>query len=168
MGYSTDFSGSFTLNKPLAENHRKYLMAFSGTRRMRRNPNKITTPDPIREAVGLPLGHSGDYFVGADLNNAGQGMSADIIDYNCPPSDQPGLWCQWVPNNDGTEIEWDGGEKFYNYIEWIKYLISNFLKPWGYKLNGTVEWHGEEHGDMGRIIIKDNKVTIKNPKISWE
>ena len=27
----------------------------------------------------------------------------------------PGIWCQWVPTDDGKGIEWDGGEKFYNY-----------------------------------------------------
>ena len=44
---------------------------------------------------------------------------------------QPGLWCQWVPNASGTAIVWDEGEKFYYYIEWIKYLIEHFLRAVG-------------------------------------
>jgi hypothetical protein len=71
-------------------------------------------PDPVREAVGLPLGiqgqsccfhprsqthSSGGFFVG-ELGEFGQAMEGpDIEDYNMPPRGQPGLWCQWVPRN---------------------------------------------------------------------
>jgi hypothetical protein len=50
--------------------------------------------------------------------HAKQGHDLSIIDHNYPPENQPGLWCQWIPNEDGTAICWDGGEKFYNSIEW--------------------------------------------------
>jgi hypothetical protein len=30
----------------------------------------------------------------------------------------------------------------------------------GYKLNGTVEWRGEEDDDRGRMVVKDNVVTV--------
>jgi len=70
-----------------------------------------------------------------------------------------------VPNADGTAIEWNEGEKFYEYIPWIKYLIDNLLKPWGYVLNGTVEWEGEDNSDVGKIIVKDNVVTVKKTVI---
>jgi len=70
----------------------------------------------------------------------------------------PGIWCQWVPNDDGTAIVWDEGEKFYEYIEWIKYLITNILEPRGYELNGKVHWDGEESEDKGYIIVTKNKV----------
>lgn len=73
----------------------------------------------------------------------------------------PGFWCQWVPNFDGTAIEWDESEKFYNYIDWIKYLIDNFLKKDNYILNGIVMWRGEDFDDNGTITITDNKVSTK-------
>lgn len=73
---------------------------------------------------------------------------------------QPGLWCQWRPNDTGTAIEWDEGEKFYDYIEWIEYLVAHFLAPWGYRLEGEVYWDGEETDDRGIIRIKDNVVEI--------
>lgn len=82
--------------------------------------------------------------------------------------DKPGFWCQWVPNEDGTAMEWDGNEKFYNYIEWIEYLIKHFFEPWDVKLNGEVEWAGEESGDLGLISIKDNVVTVKDGKVVYE
>jgi len=70
----------------------------------------------------------------------------------------PAIWCQWVPTEDGKGIVWDGGEKFYNYVEWIKYLIADVLAPKGYVLNGDVDWRGEEWEDIGTISIKDNNV----------
>jgi len=69
---------------------------------------------------------------------------------------------------DKITIEWDGGEKFYKYSEWIEYLIKKILKPRGYKLNGEVKWEGEENEDMGIIVIKNNVVTIKKAKITYE
>ncbi len=72
----------------------------------------------------------------------------------------PGYWCQWVPNESGTALEWDQGEKFYRYIEWLEYLIEHYFEPWGVKLNGQFEWRGEEWGDNGYITVTDNKVEV--------
>ena len=87
-------------------------------------------------------------------------------DDNLP--DAPGVWCQWIPCDEGAGIEWDGVEKFYNYIEWLDYLIDHFLKPWGYVLNGEVEWQGEERNDLGRIVVRDNAVVVKCGKVVYE
>lgn len=73
----------------------------------------------------------------------------------------PGFWCDWVPNEDGTTIEWNGGEKFYNYVEWLEHIIKHFIEPWGRKLNGVIEWRGEDWDDAGRIIVTDNKITVE-------
>lgn len=168
MGYHTDFGGSFVLDRPLTTDQRAYLTKFAETRRMKRAPTKASLlPDPLREAVGLPIGDEGAYFVGG-TGYAGQDDDGCVVDHNCPPKGQPGLWCQWIPNDDGTEIEWDGGEKFYEYIYWIEYLIDHFLKPWGYVLNGVVGWYGDDRDDMGKIIIKDNVVSTKYAVITWE
>ena len=84
-----------------------------------------------------------------------------MIAYNAPPVDQPGLWCQWEPNAEATAIVWDECEKSYNYIEWLRYLIKHFLEPWGYVLNGSVRWLGENHfGDYGTIIVTDNEIGV--------
>ena len=90
-----------------------------------------------------------------------------------PDPDKPGFWCQWVPMEmleDGTytTIEWDGGEKFYDYVEWIEWLIKRKLAPKGYVLNGTVEWSGEDHGDVGQIVIKDNVVRTRHAVTTWQ
>lgn len=160
MGYTTDFSGQFNLDKPLTVEHMNYLKKFADTRRMKRQTTTyclVDMADPTRQAVGLHLGDEGGYFVGG-TGHFGQGWDSSITDYNSPPKGQPGLWCHWVPNKQGTALEWDGGEKFYYYVKWIEYLIEHFLKPWGYIINGEVKWQGERIDDIGTIAIRDNIV----------
>ena len=42
MGYTTEFDGNFCVNdKPLKPEHIQYLKAFSGSRRMKRDTNKL-------------------------------------------------------------------------------------------------------------------------------
>ena len=43
----------------------------------------------------------------------------------------PNIWCNWRPTDDRKSIEWNGMEKFYNYIEWIEYLIRKVFEPKG-------------------------------------
>ncbi|HTG59201.1 MAG TPA: hypothetical protein VMG63_07310 [Terriglobia bacterium] len=50
-------------------------------------------------------------------------------------------YCQWMPSDDGKLLVWDGGEKFYEYVEWLQYLIDNFFVSWGYVINGSVRSH---------------------------
>jgi hypothetical protein len=164
MGYTTDFNGEFRLKEPLTREQEEYLTAFADTRRMERNPTiAAKLPDPLRLAVGLPIGDEGGYFVGSSANH-GQNNDASVVDHNAPPSDQPGLWCQWRPSGGADAIVWDEGEKFYNYIEWIEYIVENFLKPWGHVLNGSVEWQGEDSDDFGQIVITNNNVKIRRGK----
>lgn len=161
MGYTTDFTGEFKLDRPLAPAHQAYLTKFNETRRMRRDPQiAAKLPDPVREAVELPLGPEGDFFVGG-AGFMGQDGDDSVVNHNSPPNSQPGLWCQWRPNDDGTAIVWDEGEKFYEYTEWLWYLIETFLKPWDYKLNGTVRWQGEDSNDRGAIVVKNNNISTK-------
>jgi hypothetical protein len=81
-------------------------------------------------------------------------------DRHCEP-EMPSFYCQWVPAEDGTAIEWDGGEKFYNYIEWLAYLVKNFFQSKGYTLSGTVSWQGEDSDDFGLIEVNDNKIVTR-------
>ena len=144
MGYTTDFSGRFELNKQLSPKMAQYLKLFNETRRMKRNTDEV-------------FGVQGEFFVfgGGDF---GQNHEPNIIDYNEPPATQPSLWNQWTPSDDLMAIEWDCGEKFYNYTEWLVYLIHKILAPNGYVLNGVVTWQGEETGDVGEIFVENNRV----------
>jgi len=167
MGYTTDFEGHFAITPPLTPEHRCYLLAFSGTRRMQREAHLVEKyRDRDRSLVGLPVGLEGGYFVGGG-GYAGQANDASIIDYNHPPTGQPGLWCQWVPNDDGSRLEWNGAEKFYYYVEWLEYLIEHFFTPWGYVLNGVVRWRGEDFDDIGRLIVDHNVVSFGGQLRLW-
>jgi len=175
MGYTTDFTGRFEISPPMRPVHMNYINKFSNTRRMGRNALMVSKmPDPVREAAGLPVGIQGGYYVG-DTADFGQGRTNDILNYNREPEGQPGLWCQWVVNTEdmsedgeGLYLEWNGAEKFYSYVEWLQYIIKHFLQPWGYTINGTVEWQGEDSKDRGRIVVKDNVVRTQRAKFTFE
>lgn len=148
MGYTTDFSGSFEIRpEPLDEKMIDYLTLFAETRRMKRNLNGF--------------GVEGEFYVyGGGM--MGQDKESNVVDSNQPPQTQPGLWCQWVPTGDGTRIVWDGGEKFYDYVEWLQYIEENFLLPFGKYLDGEMVWQGEDIMDRGRIIAdKDVIKTVE-------
>lgn len=111
------------------------------------------------------MGYDGDYGIEGEFfveggGAFGQELDDSILDYNKPPITQPGLWCQWTPTEDRMHIEWDGAEKFYNYTEWIMYIIDKILKPQGYSLEGEVEYHGQNYYDFGTIIIQNNLVRV--------
>jgi hypothetical protein len=202
MGYTTDFEGSLKLSKELTPEQKVYINTFSGTRRMKRDVNKLMElyggkfGYPQTESNLLPIsekiyGKDGEFFV-KDDGDMGQRGDASVIDHNTPPGQlgynestlsfeqrwsenqrrekegecQPSLWCQWVIN-DENELEWDGGVKFYSYVEWLKYLIKNFFQPWGVLLNGEIEWTGEDSSDMGKIVVVNNEVTTKHGTVVY-
>lgn len=146
MGYNTDFSGSFQIDKPLDVDTLNLLKGLNTTRRMARNVKGF--------------GVEGEFFIDG-TGFMGQDTDETVINGNKPPRTQPSLWCHWAPNKSGTKIMWDGGEKFYEYVEWIEYLIKAVLQPRGYTLNGEVTWQGEESGDIGKIIVENNTVKTK-------
>jgi len=175
MGYTTDFEVALELTPKLNEKQTAYINLISSTRRLKRNVTKLIdlykgkhgTPTPknsLRESV---YGHEGEFFA-MDDGQMGQNEDASVVNFNSPPSTQPGLWCQWVNFDDGARLEWDGNEKFYSYIEWLKYIIKNFFIPWGIVAEGTITWVGEDSSDMGKISVKNNEVSIFNGEVTYE
>lgn len=161
MGYTTDFNGSLKLSKTATPEQIAYINTFSGTRRMVRNVNRLQ--ELFGEKHGLPevgYGKEGEFFC-MDDGNSGQSFDNDsIIEYNQPPSTQPSLWCQWVLTEDGEYLEWDGGEKFYEYVKWLEYMVENFFKRWDIQLNGKIKWQGEDMDDRGIIVVENNVITV--------
>lgn len=158
MGYTTEFRGSLTIEPPLSAEEVHFLKRFSDTRRCQRKEG----PYYVAPERGPDV--SFDQSIGQDFEN--------VIAPNTPPTGQPGLWCQWVPSEDGKTIGWNGGEKFYDSFEWMQYLIDHFigsaplakgvkgfrfLKP--HTLNGEIEAQGEEMEDRWKLICKKNKLT---------
>ena len=147
---------------------------------------KSNTPEEI-------YGKEGEYFVGGE-DSLGL-KDSSVIDNNTPPGQigydvkmdfekrwkentrrtdagecQPGLWCQWIVegDEDGMVLKWDEVEKFYEYVNWLKYLINHFFSKWGVLLNGEIEWYGEDRSDMGKIIVKDNVVKTKVATVTFD
>lgn len=193
MGYSTYFTGSLELSRELFAREKDYINNFSRTRRMKRDVDvlmemydgKYGHPTPKTNTPEDIYGVDGEYFVRDERDKS-------ILDFNMPPGQlssddepdfnkrwdinqerikygvcQPGLWCQWIINED-NELEWDGGEKFHYYTEWLKYLIRHFFEPWGIKLNGEIEWKGDDPDDIGIIRVKDNVVEEKTGRIVYD
>lgn len=148
MGYTTEFSGTIKLNKKLDKATHEFLVKFNQTRRMARNVDK-------------KYGVEGEFYV--DGKGAfGQDCDSTVIDSNRPPKTQPGLWCQWVPTDDGMGIVWDGSEKFYSSAEWMVYIIDKILAPKGYVCNGTIEAQGEDTSDHWYLIVNNNVVSTES------
>lgn len=150
MGYTTEFEGHFTIDRPVDEDTYKLLRGISETRRMRRD-------------VGPEYEDEGEFYIDG-TGSRGQGRDDNIIDYNMPPATQPSLLIQ----EDRQTIAWDGIENFYEYVEWLEYLINWILYPEGYVVNGEVRWQGEEHDDRGTIIVTDNRVrAVTDTEARW-
>jgi hypothetical protein len=74
-------------------------------------------------------------------------------------------YMQWVPTVSLCGIVWDGNEKFYDYISWMKWLCG-WLGHRGVYATGEIAWQGEERGDLGKITVIENSVTHKSLKPS--
>ncbi len=159
MSFRIEFQGHFDLTPSLTPDQVEYLTKFSGIRRMKRNESIAEKmEDPTRNAVGLPIGVQGEYFVGG-LGDCGQDIDNSVLkDY--PPTSQPSYWCHWKPSEDGNLIKWNGCGVAGDDIEWLEYIIKHFLVRWGITANGTVTWCDEEC-DTGTINVTNNKVTEK-------
>ncbi len=73
----------------------------------------------------------------------------------------PGGYMQWEPTDDGTALKWDENEKFYDYVEWLQWLIDERFTPWNRTLSGEVKWRGESRGDAGTLSVVRRKVVAK-------
>lgn len=141
MGYTTEFEGKISIHPPLNAEEIAFLTAFSESRRMDRD--------------------AGPYALAPD-------HGPGIVDHNTPPAGQPGLWCQWIPTEDGTGLVWNQAEKFYDATEWMQYLIDHFLAPnalaigkvpgivGGHTLSGLVQAQGEEPDDVWHLLVVGN------------
>lgn len=159
MGYHTDFDGEFYFNKPLDEETATFINKLARTRRMKRDTGKLKE-----------LGYTGDYgvegefFCDATDDTKDDPTHDSITHFNYPPGDQPSLWLQWVVSEDRTTLSWDEQEKFYDYIEWLHYLIEKILAPKNYQLDGAVRFRGDDFDDVGTITITTNNISIHH----WE
>jgi len=70
----------------------------------------------------------------------------------------PDAYNQWRLTKDRRGLEWDGGEKFYHYVEWLQYLLDHVLQPVGVSLTGSIQYQGESIGDTGVLTVEEGRV----------
>jgi hypothetical protein len=75
------------------------------------------------------------------------------------PAGHPDAYLQWQLSYGNAGLEWDGGEKFYAYTEWLAWLVEFWFRPRGYKVSGEVRYQGEEIGDTGVLRVVDGVVS---------
>lgn len=135
MCYDIEFPEQFYLDRPLSEEHYDFLSSF-----------RFSTKGNV-------------------YDNGGYLYDKDSI---------PESHCQWLITLDRKGIEYGWKIKpaslpdrckcdkyqIGDHIEWLQYLITNFLEPWGYILSGKVKWSGKNKHDTGTIIIKENRLKI--------
>lgn len=174
MGYTIKYSGRFNLNKSLTDDQAKFLRDFAATRHYSRawkedeengkwfvDPDCKFEPDFFNDKEYEKVLYAKPY--NHKKRKAYELEKWGCADYSEVNPGMPSFYCQWVPTEDMMGIEWDGGEKFYNAKEWLEFIIENYLKPWGYVLNGQVEYkYGENEypSEFGFLIIKDNIVDV--------
>lgn len=153
MGYTTDFIGHVDIEPPLNDVEIEYLIAFSQSRRCRRP--------------------GGTYVVPANPR-AEDPYGAPDVDSEAVPEGQPGYWCDWEPCWDGCCLSYNGNEKFYGSVSWMRYLIDHFLRPgahassssdpqfehftFDHVLDGTVVGCRRDNKELFAIVVERNEV----------
>lgn len=166
MSYTYDLFGKLSISPPLTAAQVAYIQEFSGSYRHKFAPKWQSWPNPLREAVGLPVGIDGEYISSA------MGTGADFIE-NCmevdtnTPNDQPSFQCCWTTNSKGTAVQWNKLRRTFAPTQWLEYMVEHFFIPWGVTLNGTVECHGEDKEDRTLIVVTNNSVR-RAPKSEWD
>ncbi len=178
MGYTTDFDGKIVISPKLPD---EFVGGFNFTTKKRNNTygdgeqgsfdhlyhsrwgyNSLGDPPP--EGTTNRLGgwfspyvfeRPGDYPTRIDeYARIGIHRASAVTEV-------PSCWNHWQLGqgvDDFTVLEWDGGEKFSEYIEWMKYVLrlihSDFPQS---HFVGTIDWEGEDPTDRGQIIVGENK-----------
>ena len=157
MGYHTDFTGRVDIVPPLNAVEVAYLQAFNRTRH---NLAGVSVHAVEQPSVGPRMLRLSDE----------------------PHPGKPGYYCPWTVCDDGTALVWDGTEKPYEPVEWMRYVVGTFLAPpssefphhprlclpiggppfdqftFDHVCNGEFEAQGEEPGDHWHLLVADNEV----------
>lgn len=141
MGFTTDFIGHVDIEPALNRSEIAYLMAFAQSRRFDRPGGPYDVP-------GNPRAEDPDDVPTDQYNEVAPG--------------QPGLWCSWVPCWEGCCLAFDGTEKFYQPVPWLRYLITHFLKPGALASRSDAPWFRDftfDHVLDGMVVgcRRDNK-----------
>ncbi|GAQ90811.1 hypothetical protein KFL_006880030 [Klebsormidium nitens] len=145
MGYDTRFTGRFALSRPLTAEESAILAAVHD----HCHEDDLELPYAFlqKRTVTIEREVIGPLYVGESLHYLTEKF--------------PSFYCQWTLSGNKRSLVWDKGEKFYNYVGWLEYLLSNFFAVRGVQLSGTVKWKGANRGDRGSITVEGNRIIVK-------
>lgn len=146
MGYTTSFSGGLTIKPRLPDEYVKLFNEIAGKR---------------NNSYGDGDEGSFDHLMFGNLGRPGP--SALGLE---GPTGVPACWCQWELDQDAehTLLQWDGGEKFYEYAKWLAFCLAVIKKDFPRsKFEGTIEWQGEDDNDVGRLSLSEGGTVIEQP-----
>lgn len=144
MGYDTKFTGRFALSRPLTAKESAILEAVHD----HRHQDDLELPYPAVEEQPVTIERDviKPLYVGEGFDYLSEKF--------------PSFYCQWTLSPNKRALMWDKGEKFYNYVSWLEYLISHCFAVWGVELSGTVKWKGAGRGDRGSITVESNRIIV--------
>tara|TARA_R100001463_G_scaffold15141_7_gene39623 strand:- start:12571 stop:13122 length:552 start_codon:yes stop_codon:yes gene_type:complete len=132
MGYTTNFTGLMALSRRLTQDE------LDEYNQVWLNDRHDTTGE-----------YSGDYRGGLEK--------------------APSIYNKWEIIDDVehgiTDIHclaWNGGQKFYQYVNWLKFIVSDFLQPKGIYLKGKIRFSGEDVEDAGVITAHLQTIRVRN------
>lgn len=91
----------------------------------------------------------------------------NINNFNIKNYNIPNDKCCWIINNTGEYLQWNNDKSSIYYDDWIIYLLKSFFIPNNILLNGIIKWYGDDHFDIGKIIINNNCIDIFDAKITF-
>jgi hypothetical protein len=162
MGYTTDFIGHLDIHPPLNDAEQAYLKAYAAS------PRTGTEQSPY----AVPGNPAAEEFEPRELPIA---TKPRRVRPRYSPADRPpGPWCGWVPGWCGDCLTFDGKEKFYEPVEWLRYLIDHFLRPnaraassglgffeeftFDHVLDGVIAGSRRDTCELFLIQVRDNQV----------
>ena len=110
--------------------------------------------------MGYNTKFDGEFTLSRRLDKKTCNALEKLADSRHDDEEMPSIWCQWVVGENRRTIRWDGNEKFYGYIGWIRYINWRFLLPKKIMINGTVAFQGENPKDGGRIVATNGKIEV--------
>ena len=163
MGYSTDFSGSFELVPALTPSQ---VATIGKVHRHRHSSPSGLEDDPMPTLpYAAPLMGNMSTLAPVERfpSNAVYTGREKGMAWSGP---FPSAYCQWTVTSDGSYLEWDGGEKFYAYELWLRFLIEHFFKPWRVAVTGAVHFRGEDGDERGTISAHGDRVFVHLAKFA--
>lgn len=171
MDNKAKFQGEITVNPPLNEFERSYLLAFHKT------PHVIYVDGPLH--------------VTSDDNETFAPTEDEyysVIDRENFDTSQPGLRSFWDINDEGTGMLNEEPENAVMAGEWLDYIIKSLFSDkaksyvgmhhtgdrrfdrfsFNHVFNGVIHGYGENPDDIWRITVKDNVVTTQKATVTYE